>query len=391
MPPTLTQEHILATIDALPVQGRIMLRLLLLQYVDVTDEDIQYMAADRPDPRFNAGGKPLTPYISQETLQGIADRVAQYRTRARQRRERLKLQIDCLQKLVAIGEAQVNLAAGLLTTRFGLTPAALDELRAQARAAIPKPVLRELNRQWDQDEIAEEDYRREALKLEYQRLFRRIEVDRKRLAQARREYDLVSSVSLQDHEIGHIWGIPAGSLAARKAKFLHLYMQGLQARLQKEGSAAEAQTPPLDLWAKTFAVLAQKPVERSPAGYDGLEGTEARLLEKLTAFATTRMPEEQESRFWAALTQDSRHQAEYGSKVVSHFALQRLAAILEELDTTPDALEAELLTRTAPAPKVLVAEPQESAPQTEAQLNEMAEHVLRSFKGESHPDLQGRR
>jgi len=388
----LTQEQILATIDALPVQGRIMLRLLLLQYVDVTDEDIQYMAADRPDPRFNAGGKPITPYISQETLQGIADRVGQYRTRARQRRERLKLQIDCLQKLVAISEAQVKLAAGLLTTRFGLTPAALDELRAQARTAVPKPVLRELNRQWDQDEIAEEDYHREALKLEYQRLLRRIDVDRKRLAQARREYDLVSSVSLQDHEIGHIWGIPAGSLAARKAKFLHQYMQGLQSRLQKDGSAAEAaQSPPLDLWAKTFAVLAQRPVERSPASYDGLEGTEARLLEKLTAFATTRMPEEQEGRFWVSLTQDSRHQAEYGSKVVSHFALQRLAAILEELDATPDALEAELLARTAPAPKALAAEPQESAPQTEAQLNEMAEHVLRSFKGESHPDLQGRR
>src|SRR5581483_11116395 len=142
MPPVLTQEQILATIEALPIQGRIMLRLLLLQYLDVTDEDIQYMAADRPDPRFNAGGKPATPYISQETLQGIADRVAQYRTRTRQRRERLKLQIDCLQKLVTISEAQVTLAGELLTKRFGLTPAAVDELKRHARTAVPKPVLR---------------------------------------------------------------------------------------------------------------------------------------------------------------------------------------------------------------------------------------------------------
>lgn len=391
MPPTLTQDQILATIDGLPVQGRIMLRLLLLQYLDVSEEDVRYMAADRPDPRFNAGGKPATPYISQETLQGLADRVAQYRTRARQRRERLKLQMDCLQKLVGVSETLAGLAVTLLKTRFGLAAATIDELRSQARTAVPKPVLRELGVKWDQDEISEEDYRREALMLEYQRLLRRIEVERKRLAQARREYDLANSSSLQDHEIGHIWGIPAGSLAARKAKYLHQYVQGVQSRLQAAGAADEAQTAPMDLWNKTLAVMAQRPVERSPASYDGLEGTEARLLDKLSAFAAGRLPEEQESRFWQSLIQDSRHQAEYGSKTTSLFALQRLLAVLEEMDTSPDALEAELLTRTAPIPKVLAVEAQAPEPAAEAQLNEMAEHVLRSLKGEGHSDLQGRR
>lgn len=391
MPPALTQEQILATVDALPVQGRIMLRLLLLQYLDVTEEDIRYMAADRPDPRFNAGGKPATPYISQETLQGLTDRVGQYRTRVRQRRERLKLQIDCLQKLVGINETLAELAVHLLKTRFGLAAAALDELRSQARTAVSKPVLRELNRKWDQDEIAEEDYRRDALMLEYQRLLRRIEADRKRLAQARREYDLANTTSLQDHEIGHIWGIPAGALAARKAKYLHQYVQGLQSRLQAEGAADEAKMAPMDLWNKTLEVMAQRPVERSPATYDGLEGTEARLLEKLSAFATTKLPEEQESRFWLSLIQDSRHQAEYGSKIVSLFALQRLLAVLEEMDISPDALEAELLARTAPIPKVLAVEAPAPEPAAEPQLSEMGEHILRSFKGEGHPDLQGRR
>ena len=35
-----------------------MLRLIMLQYFDVTDEEILYIVADRPDPRCVAGTKP---------------------------------------------------------------------------------------------------------------------------------------------------------------------------------------------------------------------------------------------------------------------------------------------------------------------------------------------
>ena len=110
MDATLTREQIVATIDALPIQGRIMLRLLLLRYLDATPDDIQYMATDRPDPRFQAGGKPITPYISQETLQGLTNRVEQYRSAARQKRERVKLQIDLLDRLQTRHEALASLA-----------------------------------------------------------------------------------------------------------------------------------------------------------------------------------------------------------------------------------------------------------------------------------------
>src|SRR5437899_10788193 len=95
MATVLTPEQIEAVVHALPMQGRIMLRLLLLQYLDVTREEIEYMAADRPDPRFHAGEKPKTPYISQETIQGITDRVAPYRTSIRQKRERTWIQKKC--------------------------------------------------------------------------------------------------------------------------------------------------------------------------------------------------------------------------------------------------------------------------------------------------------
>ena len=44
----LTVETIRSVVDAMPMQGRIMLRLILLQYFDVTDEEILYIVADRP-------------------------------------------------------------------------------------------------------------------------------------------------------------------------------------------------------------------------------------------------------------------------------------------------------------------------------------------------------
>jgi len=142
----LTKDHIVAAVDALPIQGRIMLRLLLLRYLDIAPEDIQYMATDRPDPRFQSGGKPIIPYISQETLQGITNRAEHYRSLARQKRERLKLQIDCLDRLLARNEALIELASTLLTTRFAMSPEAVAEVRTLSRTAVPKPVLRELDR-----------------------------------------------------------------------------------------------------------------------------------------------------------------------------------------------------------------------------------------------------
>ena len=43
----LTVETIRSVIDAMPMQGRIMLRLILLQYFDVTDEEILYIVTDQ--------------------------------------------------------------------------------------------------------------------------------------------------------------------------------------------------------------------------------------------------------------------------------------------------------------------------------------------------------
>lgn len=363
MPSALTGDTIESVIDALPIQGRVMMRLLLLQYLDITQEDIDYMAADRPDPRFVSGAKPLVQVITHETIQSLVNRVAQYRTQTRKKREQIWLQMDCLKKQITYGEALCAQAEQLLRGRFGLDADAMKLLQEQSRTAIPKPAIRELDRQWEKDEITEQDYRRKRLGIEYQAELRKLDRERKRLQTVLRDYSIASRAPLQDHEIGHIWGIPAGSLVARKAKFLHQYLQGLQAALPQTGQ------PPVDLWQETFTVLSGQPVERSAVAYDGLDRTESSLMEKLTTFALKTMPEDMESRGWLSIS-------------LSLFALQRLSAIQSERDMDPDALQQALLQRTAPTPKESAPSPQPETGTQSVQSDDWHEHILRSMRGE---------
>lgn len=365
MPNLLTRETIEATVNALPIQGRIMLRLLLLQHLDVIQEDIEFMAADRPDPRFQAGVKSTVTVIAKEAIQGVADRAAQYRTQIRQKRERMGLQIECLRQQIRYGELLCTEAERLLTTTFGIDANTLKTLTAQARTAIPKPAMRELDQQWDKNDITEEEYRKKRLSMAYQTELRKLDRERKRLETAQREYTLANSAPLQDHEIAHIWGIPAGTLAARKVKFLHQYVQGLHAAVQQP----LAGQPPVDLWKETFVTLMRGPIERSTVAYDWLEQTESALLEKLQSLAMKTMPEDLEGRFWPAVAQ-------------SLFALQRLATIQADRDLAPDTMKQEWLNRTAPLPKDAPLIAPQDAKTEEPQLGEMGEHVLRSMMGE---------
>jgi hypothetical protein len=363
----LTKQHIDSVIQGLPIQGRIMLHLLMLGYFEVPQEEIEYMAVDRPDPRMAAGMKRIVSVISREALQGIADRVAQYQSQARLKRERMWLQGECLGRQIARWETFIAVAERLLITRFGMTPDSLKDLQTQARSAILRPVVRDLNARWERNEISEDDYRQRRLAAEYQTLLRKVDRDRKRYDIAKRELQRSSSVPLQDHEIAHIWGIPAGSLAARKVKYLKQYLDNLQAEVLRGSSATESDTAaPRDYWKESFIVLAQGPVERSVAPYDGLEHTEQALLEKLLILASGTLPEDLEGRFWLPVS-------------LSLFTLQRLAAIQSEWDLSPDAVEQELLDRIAPTPKVLELSEEEKA---QLQLGEMGEHVLRSMLGE---------
>ena len=300
----------------------------------------------------------------------------------RRRRERPWLQMECLRKLVARSEHACRLIEHWLISQFGMTPDACEESRRGAATALIRPALRDLDAQWSAGEMSDDEYQRQRLLLEYQHLHRRLHQHRARLEQARREFELAGSRTLQDHELGQICGIPAGALMARKIKFLQQYLQALHARLAVTVSAeTSGGTPPLDLWKETFAILSRKPVERSVGVYEGLEGSEAALIDKLTALATGALPEDAEARLWQTISQETSPQTEYGNRMRSLFPLQRLFAILTELENDTEALEQELRARTAP-PRPEVQATEEPRPAEQPQLGEMAEHVLRSFMGE---------
>lgn len=385
--PLLTPALIESVIDSMPIQGRIMLRLILLQHFDVTEEDITYMTQDRPDPRCVSGTKPTYNVLTQEALKAVRDKRDLYLRQVRLKRERTWLQCDCLKKLLALRIALAEQAAELLTTRFGMTAETIDQLKAQARTAVPKPAIRALDQRWDADEISADDYQQQRLGIDMQTQLRFADRYRKRLLLADQERKTADFAPLQDHEIGHIWGIPAGSLAARKLKYITQYVQLLQNTIQRNAPTAAAQTATIDLWKETFAVLATRPVERSTSTYDGLERTESNLIDKLTALAWGNLGEDIETKFWISLVQGASSNAVHSEITRNLFGLQRLAAIFNDLDTSPEGLTEELLRRTAPTPKAAAGALEAPASSEPKPLTEMQEAILNVFKGE---DASGR-
>ena len=384
----LTPELIASTIEQAPIQGRIMLKLLLLQHFDITPEEISHIAADRPDPRCVAGSKPIHQMVKQDALRDVTSRRDEYRRRVRLRRERLWLQMESMKGMIALAEGMVRAASDLLVTQYKMSPEALNSIKQEARAAVPKPAIRLLNRRWDEDDISAEAYQEARLGLEIQTQLRLLDKYKKRFELSEREWKSINAAPLQDHEIGHIWGIPAGSLAGRKVKHLHQYLQAIQTILQKTSPKDVPATGPLDLWKETLTVLSQRPVERSIAHYDGLERTEEALVEKLRIFAWGTLGEDLEAKFWLSLVHGASSNAVHSENTRSLFGLQRLMAVLSEIDSSPDALEQELLTRTAPVAKEALALPDEAAQPKQEEMGQMQQHVLTSFIGELHNDLQ---
>jgi hypothetical protein len=380
----LTAEVIQEVISGLPIQGRIMLRLLLIQYLDVTQDEILFMVSDRPDPRCVSGKKPITT-MTQESITAMMDRRNEYRRRARLRRERTWLQCAALKKLAQTAEAMADRAGALLAAR-GVSAGTIADLKSQARVAVPRPALRALEERWENNEISAEEYQKHRLAIEMQTQLRFAERFRKRLDLAERERQTSDQTTLQDHEIGHIWGIPAGTLAARKVKFLSLYLKALQTKLSGIPSAPN-DLPPIDLWKETMAVLSRTPIERSIATYDGLEQTESALIEKLTAYVSIGIPEAIEVKFWNSLVYGASSNAMHSETTRTLFGLQRLVSIQSDFDASFQALEEELLKRTAPSPKETAGTLEGPAECTEPELTDLQKQILHNFIGE---DVSGR-
>jgi hypothetical protein len=384
----LTPELIASTIEQAPIQGRIMLKLLLLQHFDITPDEINHIAADRPDPRCVAGSKPIHQLVKQDALRDVTSRRDEYRRRVRLRRERLWLQMEAMKGMISLAEGLIRAATDLLITRYKVDAEGVNAIKQGARAAVPKPAIRLLNRRWDENDITAEAYQEARLGLEIQTQLRLVDKYRKRFELSEREWKSINAAPMQDHEIGHIWGIPAGSLAGRKVKHLHQYLQALQTSLQKSSGENVPATAPIDLWKETLTVLSERPVERSIALYDGLERTEDALVEKLRTFAWGTLGEDLEAKFWLSLVHGASSNAVHSENTRSLFGLQRLMAVLSEIDTSPDGLEQELLTRTAPAAKETLELADQAAQSKAEEIGQMQQHVLNSFIGELHNDLQ---
>jgi hypothetical protein len=287
--------------------------------------------------------------------------------------------------LARTAEALAERAAALLATR-GVSDKTIENLNAHARTAVPRPALRALGERWEKDEITAEEFQKYRLAIEMQTLRRFAERFRKRLELAERERRTSDQTVLQDHEIAHIWGIPAGTLAARKVKYVSQYLMALQAKLTG--------TPPdpkslssFDLWKETMAVLSHTPLERSIATYDGLERTEAALIEKLTSYVSIGIPEEVEVKFWNSLVYGASSNAMHSETTRTLFGLQRLVSIQNAADQGLEALDEALLKRTAPPSK----EPGEALQSGTAagtpELTDLQKQILHNFVGE---DISGR-
>ena len=379
----LTAELIQDVIGNLPIQGRIMLKLLLIQHLDVTHEEILFMVSDRPDPRCVSGKKPITT-MTEESISAMISRRDEYRRRARLRRERTGLQCTALTTLAATAEKLVDRTSALLASR-GVSAEAIANLKTQARVAVPGPALRVLEERWDKNDISAEEYQTYRLAIEMQQHIRMAERFKTRLALAERERQTSDQTTLQDHEIGHIWGIPAGTLAARKVKFLSQYLMALQAALSGAPSVPNS-VPPLDLWQNTLATLSRTPIERSIATYDGLEQTESALIEKLSAYVVGAVPEPIEVKFWNSLVYGASSNAMHSENTRTLFGLQRLVSIQQDTDTSPEALDEELLKRTAPRPKLENAALGDSSEQ-KLEITDLQKQILHNFIGE---DVSGK-
>lgn len=380
----LTADTIDAVVATLPIQGRVVVKLLLLQYLDVTHEEILFMVSDRPDPRCVSGKKPVTT-MTQESIAAMTSRRDEYRRRARLRRERTSLQCTALRTLAETADAMAARAASLLAVR-GVSRSAIDDLQSHARTAVPQPALRALRERWDKNDISAEEFQRYRLAIEFQTLVRYAERFKKRLGLAERERGTSDQTTLQDHEIAHIWGLPAGTLAARKLKFLSHYLVLLQSRLS--GIPVSAQSAPLlDLWKETMAVLSRTPIERSMSAYDGLEQTESALIEKLATYVAIDIPEAIEAKFWNSLVFGASSNAVHSESTRTLYGLQRLVSMQQDFDRSPAALEEVLLTRTAPTPKDPTGVLPSQAEPNKPELTELQKQILHNFIGE---DASGR-
>ncbi len=337
----LTRAQIEATIATLPPVYRVMLRLLLLRYLDPTLDDITFMARERSEPMNRAGGnaslrvggKPIPEeekilILPKDWIVAIEAKVNQFRTQLREQRGRLDLQTTFLGDYLEGLRSELEALEHLLTTGCGTSQETLDDLRSQAKLAPVVYAMKKLAVRAEKQEIEEEEYVRERLSLEYQSHIRRWGRFTKRLDQVLLERQATLMSSLSDEFLATIWGIARSPVMDRHVKAVQKFVSALATITQgsldqgefaaavnagigpklpggskNEGIGSKPLVTPGDLWSRAIQALAAAPATPptpKPCAHDG--GGKI-LVSRLRNMATYVLGEDDEIPLWTRTAQ----------------------------------------------------------------------------------------
>lgn len=407
-PATLTRKHIEAAIATLQPVHQVMIRLLFLQYMEPTQDDITFMARERAEPNERAGGYGSTRFgnapvprrqmtvVPKEWIDAIELKVRQYRAQVCGQRLRFDLQVGFMTDYSDGLRSELEAMETLLRTECGNAPETLEDLRAQAKLAPVSYALRKLAARAEKQEIDEADYLRERLSLECQAHIRRLDRFKKIFERTVLERHAFEMTSLSDEHLATIWGIAKGPLMARRVKAIERFVGAMAATMKgglneaavaaavnaglgkrlaggskNDGISSKPLGIPGDPWSRALQALADEPVAPftpKPCDHDGGGKT---LVAKMRNFTGYRLGEEEEIKLWDRTVQ-------------CLHCLTLLRTVQQESGTiglAADEVLARVKTRTA-MPRKEAAEP--VAPQSPAPPEEKTqdlEEILRPFIG----------
>ena len=402
----LTRAPIETAIAALQPVHRVMVRLLLLAYLDPLHEDIAFMARERSEPNMRAGlkqgGKSQVAHdkisgLPKDWIVAVENKVRYFQTQLREQLTRLNLLADFLTDYLAGLQPEVTATEQLLTSECEIGPESLEELRAQAKLSPLTYALKKLAVRADKGEIEETDYVRERLCLEYQARLRQRDRSKKRLnlALLERQASMVSSLS--DEFLAEIWCIAVGPITNRRVKAVQAYVNALASTLKSSldtaslaaavnaglgprlagGSKNEGVgSKPLDLsgdlWTQTILALAADPIlPITPKPCEHPEGGTKSLTAKLRSLAVYELGEDEEVKMWPRTVQC------LNCLTVVRATQQESGIVGRSLDE----VVARVKTRTAFPRKEAAPATQEAAPPPETQALDLEER-LRPFIGD---------
>jgi len=402
----LTRAQVETAIAALQPVQRVMVRLLLLAYLDPTPEDIAFMARERSEPNMRAGLKQGgRSQIAHDKISGlpkdwivaVENKVRQFQTQVRGQLIRLNLLADFLTDYLAGLQLETTATEQLLTSECEVGPESLEDLRAQAKLSPLSYALKKLAARADKGEIEEADYLRERLGLEFQARLRQRDRFKKRLNLVLLERQASILSSLSDEFLAEIWCIAVGPITNRRVKAVQAYVNALASTLKSgldaasfaaavnaglgprlaggsknEGIGSKSVDLSGDLWTQTILALAADSIPPiTPKPCEHPEGGTKSLTAKLRGLAIYELGEDEEVKMWPRT-------------VLCLNCLTVVRAAQQESGIVGRALDevvARVKTRSAFPRKEAAPAAQEAAPAPEAEALDLAER-LRPFIGD---------